>query len=1023
MRSSLVNSLARTVPNAFRRVSRSHLKKLLYIVILTQVFLFTVFWSASKQRTSPRPLTQEEQAEFEHQAELNPHLIDPDYDYFRNSQNHASVQDDALETQEQLQEEYQEQQESSRPTLGSFSDYLSGWYSSSTPIKDLTLDTISKLYEKLKYNTKPFWFDDYTLQNNLLTISLGSKRGQQWSSIDEVEFYDSDPRLTWTVFIDHILRNAPVESNANVHDWQLPFSWYDWVDMHELNKLVALNEFRPTCDFLFEGSFQRDSLTTVENELGETLFTNGRYKYDNEKWYTFARQYGDNGVLGKLDEHCEYLSEKPKFSTGLVVKKRSDRCRIEVYQLQLRNYLYSSIEAPVSLSVTASNGKTYQFYFKQTGDKQNMIQSNMLQSFVENKLGEEYSNDNNARRNLLDMEDITFNHFEMFGEFIKQNGISDKFVVDIKETNHDLMNVEELILDEADFEFDPIAKIKELEVIPAEEMTPHIKNYLNSLKTSITYNEALCPKYFQESSNVQEYRGLGFHRDARFFNGDSYLFDKQEYINRLNSMIRTFQKFTLSNGIISWLSHGTLYGYMYNGEAFPWDEDFDLQLPVKHLNYLAQYFNQSIIFEDPREGNGKYLVDVSSSITVRTNGNGKNNIDARFIDLDSGLYIDLTGLSVSTAVANNKVKDYMEEQAKALNISFTEPSTDYPDDKVPDDSDHIGFMNIFQLHEYKKNNANAFNDNEKKDIDKLYKKETDHSRDSKSLERKMNPAQRYMTHKLMKMYNCRNNHMSPMSYLSPMYNSVFHGVPALVPKRYVRSLRNEYGVPELYGYITYKEYSFVPGLMHWVKTDFVEKCSNLQNWFRDTVKLPKSTSLKELEFSDLQTFISNFPAIEVDDMITFSKLYNSFDQFAYRMKEIAIEFDTNLTQDQKEKLLNILRVECSKKVRSPGKDAHLYAYEKRLYEKLVKEFDPLMVKKAREAVDTKYLKRYWEQLSALKNHELPLFQTSFEIDLDFMATNKNTTSKCIDMNLQGRSDIYPDNSKDCLKLFNKDPMI
>lgn len=987
-----------------------------------------MFWSASKQRTSPRPLTQEEQAEFEHQAELNPHLVDPDYDYFRNSQNHGSDIDTEL-TNDDDETSQQEYKESSLPSLGSFSDYLSGWYSSSTPMKDLTIETVSKLYEKLKYNTKPFWFDDYTLQNNLLTIPLGPKKGQQWSSLDEVEFYDSDPRLTWTVFIDHILRNAPTDDSATIHEWQLPFSWYDWVDMHELNKLMSLNEARPTCDFLFEGSFQRDSLAEVEAELGEPLFTNNRYKYDNEKWYTFARQYGDNGVLGRLKEHCEYLPEKPKFSTGLVIKKRSDRCRLEVYQLQVRNFLYSSVEVPVSLTVTASNGKTYQFYIKQNGEQQNMIQSNMLQSFIDNKLGQEQNlnneddNDMNERKNLLEMEDITFNHFEMFGEFIKETGISDKFVVDVKETNHDLMNVEELILDEEDFEFDPIAKIKELEVIPAEEMTPHIQNYLDSLKTSITYNQALCPKYFQESGNVQEYRGLGFHRDARFFNGDSYLFDKQEYINRLNSMIRTFQKFTLSNGIISWLSHGTLYGYMYNGEAFPWDEDFDLQLPIKHLNYLAQYFNQTVVFEDPREGNGRYLVDVSSSITVRTNGNGKNNIDARFIDLDSGLYIDLTGLSVSTAVANNKVKDYMEEQAKLLNISFTEPPTEYPDDTVPDDFDHIGFMNIFQLHEFKKNHEKDFNDNQKKDIDKLLKKEEDHSRSANSLERKMNPAQRYMIHKKMKMYNCRNNHMNPMSYLSPMYNSVFHGVPALVPKRYVRSLRNEYGVPELYGYITYKEYSFVPGLMHWVKTQFVEKCSNIQNWYRDTVKLPKTTSLKEMEFSDLQTFISNIPAIEVDDMITFSKLYNSFDQFAYRMKEIAIEFDTTLKQDQKEQLLNILRVQCSKKVRSPGKDAHLYAYEKRLYQKLVQEFDPELVEKARQAVDTKYLKRYWEQLLALKNHKLPLFETSFESDLDFVITDRNTTSPYIDMNLQGRSDIYPDNSKDCLKLFNKDPMI
>ncbi|KAG0664162.1 hypothetical protein C6P44_001234 [Monosporozyma unispora] len=1001
MRSSLVNTLTRTIPNSFRRISRSQLRKILYAIILSQVFLFTVLWSSSRKRATVKPLTEEELAELQHQAELNPHLVDPDYDYFRNLEHDST--------------ENQQQQDSS--SLDIFSDYLSGWYSAATPAKELTLETVSKLYEKLKYNTKPFWFDDYTLQNNLLTISLGSRKGEKWSSIEEVEFYDSDPRLTWTVYIDHILRNAPT---FNVHQWEIPFSWYDWVDMHELNKLIALKEYRPTCDFLFEGSFQKDSLTAVENELDETLFTNGRYKYDNEKWYTFARQYGDNGVLGKLNDFCEYLIERPKFSTGLFVKKRSDRCRLEVYQLQVRNHLYNSVDIPLSLTVTATNGKTFQFNFKQMGEQQNMVQSHMLDDFIIDKLGEDLPDE---ERTLLEKDDITFNHFAKFGEFLERNDISDRFIVDVKETDHNLMNVEELILNEDDFEFDPVAKIKELDAIPEEEITPHFQRYLDSLRTSITYNPALCPKYFQESANLQEYRGLGFHRDARFFNGDSFLFDKQEYANRLNSMIRTFQKFTLSNGIISWLSHGTLYGYMYNGETFPWDEDFDLQLPIKHLNYLAQYFNQSIVLEDPREGNGRYLVDVSSSITVRTNGNGNNNIDARFIDLDSGLYIDLTGLSVSSAVAKDKMKDYMQEQAKLLNISFTDPPNEYPNDRVPDDAEHIGFMNIFQLHDYKDKHEKDFNNDQKRKIDDLFKQEKEHLRNSRDLERKMNPSQRYMIHKMMKMYNCRNNHMSPMSYLSPMYNSVFHGVPALVPKRYLRSLRNEYGVPDQYGYIEYNGYTFVPGLMHWIKSHFVEKCANLQEWYRDTVKLPKTKELKKMEFTDLQTFISNIPADEIDDMATFSNLYNSFDQFAYRMKEIAIEFDTNLKQDQKETLLNILRVQCSNKVRSPGKDAHLYAYEKRLYQKLVKEFDPIMVEKAREDVDTKYLKRYWEQLLALKKHELPLFHTYFESDLDFIVTKKNSTSNYVDMNFQGRKDIYPDNSKDCLKIFQKDPMI
>jgi hypothetical protein len=40
-----------------------------------------------------------------------------------------------------------------------------------------------------------------------------------------------------------------------------------------------------------------------------------------------------------------------------------------------------------------------------------------------------------------------------------------------------------------------------------------------------------------------------------------------------------------------------------------------------------------------------YLIDVNPHHTERTIGNGLNIIDARWIDIKTGLYIDITGLS------------------------------------------------------------------------------------------------------------------------------------------------------------------------------------------------------------------------------------------------------------------------------------------------------------------------------------------------------------------------------------------
>lgn len=1004
---AILNEFSRMFLFLFRRFSKYNLRRFLFSILFIQLILFAIIWSASYKRVTEKPLTEQQIADFEHQTRINPHLVDPDYDYFRNSNNNNNNNND--------------DDASTVDYINILSDYFSSWYSSANPDMDqsnVDLDTVSRLYEKFRYNTKPFWFDDYTLHNNLLTIPFGPHRGQMWSCIDDIQYYNSDPRLTWSVYMDHIINQSPVDQKDVSHNFRLPFSWYDWIDMYDLNKLISLNRSRPTCEFLFEGSFHRDTLLKIENELGESLFDNDRFKYDQDRWYVYSKQYGDNGVLGKLKDYCTYLVEKPKFSTGLNITKQDAKCRPEVFQFQNRNYVYSSLEPPLSLTVTALNGFTYQFYFDQNGPRQNMIQSNLLQDFIKNNLNLPSLNNT---QNLLEYNDLVFNHFEKFNDFLENYNVSKTFVVNIEETDNNIINLKELVLNESDFEFDPIAKIKELESIPQDEMTPHFKNYLDSLRTSITYAPQLCPKYFQESSDIQDYQGIGYHRDGRFFNGDSFLFDKQEYANRLNSMIRTFQKFTLSNGIISWLSHGTLYGYMYNGEAFPWDEDFDLQLPIKHLNYLAQYFNQTIVLQDPREGNGRYLIDVTSSITVRTNGNGKTNIDARFIDLDSGLYIDLTGLSVTSAFANDKVKGYMEEQVKGLHLNMSDSVLQVPNDPNGKNPDHLGLMDIYQLHDYAHKNEKKFTGSDLSSIDKFLKEEEEKQNDSKTVEKFLKPAQRYYLHKAMKLYNCRNNHMSPISYLSPLYNSMFHGVSAFVPKRYVQSLKNEYRVPDEYGYINYKSYVFFPGVMQWVKQHFVEKCSNINNWYRDTKKLSNTTNVKEMEFKDLKTFIANMKSYGTDDMTTFANLYTSFDQFAYRMKELAIEFHSELKQEQKKELLNILKTQCSGKIKSPGKDAHLYVYEKRLLKRLSKYFDSILIEDVKENIDKSYLNKYWKQLLALKNRKLSLFHTNFESSSKYIVRPFNSTSNMVDMNYQGRKDLYPDNSRECPKLFNKDP--
>ena len=80
----------------------------------------------------------------------------------------------------------------------------------------------------------------------------------------------------------------------------------------------------------------------------------------------------------------------------------------------------------------------------------------------------------------------------------------------------------------------------------------------------------------------------------------------------------------------------------------PWDWDIDAQVSGYTLAYLGQHYNGTVYqypaADDPPTERS-YLLDVNPASVERDRGNGLNIIDARWIDVRSGLYIDITGLS------------------------------------------------------------------------------------------------------------------------------------------------------------------------------------------------------------------------------------------------------------------------------------------------------------------------------------------------------------------------------------------
>lgn len=150
------------------------------------------------------------------------------------------------------------------------------------------------------------------------------------------------------------------------------------------------------------------------------------------------------------------------------------------------------------------------------------------------------------------------------------------------------------------------------------------------------------PKHFNECPIKDDPAGHGTHYDWRFFNT---IRPAKEHEAFMHHMIRAWSNFVEQEGLMSWIAHGSLMGWWWNGLAMPWDSDNDVQMPIMEFDRFAKYYNGTLVVEDPAEGTGRYYIDISPWYVDRGRGNGRNVIDGRFIDIRSGIYIDITGLA------------------------------------------------------------------------------------------------------------------------------------------------------------------------------------------------------------------------------------------------------------------------------------------------------------------------------------------------------------------------------------------
>ncbi|KAI9861013.1 MAG: hypothetical protein M1824_002779 [Vezdaea acicularis] len=141
------------------------------------------------------------------------------------------------------------------------------------------------------------------------------------------------------------------------------------------------------------------------------------------------------------------------------------------------------------------------------------------------------------------------------------------------------------------------------------------------------YNESA--KYFHEPGG-DDYLG---HYDARYF---KRVVSYDERSDTLHHLVRSYLLWFREKGLETWIAHGTLLGWWWNGKV-----------SGATLDYLGKYENRTTHHYKSEDGTVQrdYLLDVNPHYQLRDRGDGMNVIDARWIDVRTGLFIDITGLS------------------------------------------------------------------------------------------------------------------------------------------------------------------------------------------------------------------------------------------------------------------------------------------------------------------------------------------------------------------------------------------
>ncbi|KAH8700424.1 LicD family-domain-containing protein [Talaromyces proteolyticus] len=143
-------------------------------------------------------------------------------------------------------------------------------------------------------------------------------------------------------------------------------------------------------------------------------------------------------------------------------------------------------------------------------------------------------------------------------------------------------------------------------------------------------------KYFHEST-------FHPHYDGRFASAP---LPEEQSLSYLISLVQTYLATMNDLGVETWIMHGSLLGWWWNQKILPWDSDLDVQVSEPGMHFLGDYYNMTEHhYNIPGVPEGRtYLLEVNPNYINRSTRDRDNVIDARWIDMSSGLFIDITSV-------------------------------------------------------------------------------------------------------------------------------------------------------------------------------------------------------------------------------------------------------------------------------------------------------------------------------------------------------------------------------------------